>query len=482
MTNARAAGPDAASFRYRIGFGTWVNDMRPEPLPLDQWPSPRFDDLTVEGLFRTLDTMAAAGYQYLDAFGLWGTNDYPPDIVSAFADRERNRRVERVLQAARARGIEMVLPLGVFTWGYGRIIRDDPAVRGLDDRGQPHPHAMCGARDRAWGYLERLIDTFFARHDFAAVHLESADLGYCACPECAGRDGSVAYNARLNQRAAQYIKSRWPACLVYVCPINWAPWGLGASGQQRTFTAEQMQAVRALSQHIDLFMDQGHRGRFIDDCGIAELACAYGTSGGLWAYHGCRMDRLSYLLPYPTRAARHLAEHHRLGARGALVYQGPMVNPAVELNSTVAGLAMQDVRRDPAELIGEAIDQLYRPVTQAAADSLAALFASLEEAYFGAWDAGRFTAGQAMEVPGEFCLGPLFNTFPDPPVFLLEPYLDAFGRQALKTALRGALAAAEDLHGAFDDGGRLRRLRRALQVMAQLLSAVMLARGEAGGS
>jgi hypothetical protein len=466
------------SYRYRIGFGAWVNDLRPEPLPLEQWPAARFDDVTVDGLLATLDVMAASGYQYLDTFGLWATSEYPRDIVSAFADPERNWRVQQVLAGARSRGIRMVLPLGVFTWGYDRIIREDPEVRGQDDQGRPHRHAMCGARERAWTYLERLVDAFFEQHEFGAVHLESADLGYCACPECAGRDGSVAYNARLNRRAADYIKSRHPECLVYVCPINWAPWALGEDGRQRPFTPSEVASVAALSPHIDLFVDQGHRGRFLRWEDLPALGCTYATSGGLWAYHGCRMDRLSYLLPYPIRAARGLVEHHARGARGALIYQGPMVNPAVELNSVVSGLTMRDVSRDPLDVLREAIASHYRPRSHGAGEELVRILVDLEKAYFGGWDARRFREQQRMEMPGEFCLGPLFGTSPDPAAFLLEPYLTTDGRRDLGHGLRTALRDMAGLDGQFRDGGRLVRMQRAVQVMCQLLATAMAALGE----
>jgi len=58
-------------------------------------------------------------------------------------------------------------------------------VRGLDAEGRL-TRTPCAARGKkSWAYIEKLLDIMFARHDFGAVHLESADLGYCSCPECA---------------------------------------------------------------------------------------------------------------------------------------------------------------------------------------------------------------------------------------------------------------------------------------------------------
>lgn len=466
-------------YEHRIGFGAWVNDMRNTALPLQQWPAPQFDARTVEGLTRALDVMADAGFEYLDSFGWWATGDYPPDIVSAFEDPERDRRVTKVFRAAERRGIKMVLPLGLLTWGYDRIIREDPEVRGKDHEGNPHPHAMCGAKEKTWAYIEKLIDTMFARHEFGGVHMESADLGYCMCPECAGKYGVVGYNARLNMRAADYIKSRHPHALVYVCPINWLPWGLDETGVQHKFAGEDLEHIVELSNHIDLFMDQGHRGRFVKWEDVPALHCDYGTSGGLWTYHGARQDRLSYFLPYPRRAARHIRDHFEHGARGCLYYQGPMLNPAVELNTAVAGRAMCDVARDPDAILEEAIEARYRPRTPGARRALAQVYLAAEEAYFGQWDEARFKEQHKAEMPGEFTVGVLFNTCPDPATFLVEPFLDAPGRAACKAGLKGALRDLAAIEGDFQDAGRIERMTRSISVMLHLLTTVMLMKGEA---
>lgn len=467
-----------SDYRHRIAFGTWINDMRNESLPLDQWPSSRLDDTTVEGISRTLETAAAAGYGYMDVFGLYATVDYPPDIVSAFGDAERNRQVERVFAAADAVGIKMVLSLGVHTWGYDRIIREDPSVRGVDSAGNPHPHAMCGAQEKSWEYIDKLIDTMFSRHDFGGVHLESADLGYCECPKCAGQYGTVVYNARLNARAAEKIRRDHPGALTYACPINWAPWRLGPDGTQLKFSGADLEGVIELSRGIDLFMDQGHRGRFIDWADVPSLECDYGTSGGLWMYHGARQDRLSYLLPYVRRTAGHLRDYHAHGARGCLFYQGPMINPAVEANSACAGRLMQDVNREPEDVLLEVVEAYYGPKSPEAAQSLVQVFFDVEESYFGQWDMEELPKLQGVEPPGEMMVGTLFNTSPDATTHVMEPYLDAAGRAAHHKGLRDALGRTLALRDQFADTARIDRITRALGLSIQLLATAMMAKGE----
>ncbi|MBM3500753.1 MAG: hypothetical protein FJX74_19005 [Armatimonadetes bacterium] len=467
-----------ASYDYRLGFGAWVNDMRNSALPLEQWPAPQMDDETVAGIVRALDVMADAGYQYLDTFGLYATTQYPLDIVSAFDDRERNRQLDRLFKAAEKRGIRFSMPLGLMTWGYDRIIEEDPEVRGKNADGSPHPHAMCGAHERSWEYIEKLIDAMFDRRDFGAVHLESADLGWCDCPKCAGQYGRAGYNARLNARAGDYIRQRHPGALTYTCPINWANWGLNEQGEQPKFTGADREAVLELSKHIDLFMDQGHRGRMLAWEDVPKMECAYGTSGGLWTYHGARLDRLSYFVPYPQRAAQFLREHHEHGARGCLYYQGPMDNPAVEVNSAVAGRMMQDVTRDPREVLEEVIETYYRPRNADARSRLADVFLAAEEAYFGQWDIAYMKEVQKLEPPGEFCVGLLFGLSPDLIGILWEPFLNAEGRMKCRKGLIAALRQLVEIEADFGDRARIDRLTRALMMMVQMLATIMGAKGE----
>ena len=478
MPQGKGSATTPSAYQHRIAFGAWVNDMRNEALPLEQWPAPQFDEATIEGLVRVLDVMADSGYQCLDTFGWFATESYPLDIVSAFDDAERNRNIAKVIRAAEKRGLGLSLPLGLMTWGYDRIIREDPSVRGKDQDGNPHAHAMCGAKEKSWAYVEKIIDTMFAQHEFAAVHLESADLGYCACPKCAGKYGGVGYNARLNTRAADYIKQHHPETVVYVCPISWVPFALNADGVQVKVSPDDLPYIIELSKHIDIFMDQGHHGRSLNWEDVPRLHCAYGTSGGLWVYHGARQDRLSYCLPYPRRAAGHLRDHHEHGARACLYYQGPMINPAVEVNSAVAGRVMCNPSRKPEEALEEVIEVYYRPRRAAARQKLAQVYLSLEEAYFGQWQEARFKEVHKLEMPGEFCLGGLFGTTPDPTLFLLEPFLDPAGRAACLAGLKRALADLAAIRRDFRDDGRVERLVRSCTVMAHLLATTMNAKGE----
>jgi hypothetical protein len=466
--------PDTA-YRYRIAFGAWINDMRLRPLPLEQWPAPHLDDETVESATRALDLQARSGFQMLDAWGLFATYGWPPDIVSAL-DRDRRRRIQRLLRAAKERGMRLSLGLGVYSWGYDRIIEADPSVRGKNPDGTPHAHAMCDASPKSFEYVKRIVDFTLGEFDFGGVHMESCDLGCCFCPECAGKDGVVGYNTRINAKVADYIKARWPEKVVYSITINWVP-------PFKHFDAEEKRRVLELGRHVDCVFDQGHSGYHVAEEErrdfVGQLACAYGTSGRLWLYPDQRWERDTWFLPYPRRSAEALKQQFADGVRGCLFYQGPVTNPGVELTVAVGGRILADTARDVSAATAEALEELYRPKTPDALKRLAALFERAEESYFRQWKADLFRRVWGIPVPGEFKLDQnLFGTSPGPATFLREPCLDAEGRKAYRDGLHAALRDIDALEGRCRDGGRLERIRSGIIVTLNLINTIRYVLGE----
>ncbi len=478
LSDAAAGIGVESGYKYRIAFGAWINDMRNEPLPLENWPAPAFDQETIRSAVGAFDVQSEAGFNLVDNFGLFATTSYPLDIVGAFGDPDRRRKVQRLIAAAKERGLKTLFGLGLFTWGFDEIIRQDPEVRGKDRAGKPHAHAMCGAKEKAWKYVEKIIDCALGEFDFAGVHQESADLGWCDCPECGAKYGGVGYNIRLNTRAADYIKRKWPDKLINVIPINW----LSGTGREH-FDAEEKKAIIELGKHIDCFMDQGWRGTYVADAErkdfCRQLPCAYGTSGGLWLYHSARVDRASYFLPYPRRTALAIRAHYEDGARGCMFYQGPMINPAVEINTAVGGRILRDPSRSPEEALFDATRVYYKPRSPAAHQKVVDLFLRAEDAYFGQWNSKRFREIHKTAPPGEFKINDaLFGFSPDPSMYLLEPYLNAEGRQAYKKRLVGILRDLPGLASSVDDRGRLKRIERAISLTVSFINTIRACKNE----
>ncbi len=464
-----------AGYKYRIAFGARINDLRTEPLPLENWPAPQFDDTSVESAIRAMEVQGPAGFNLLDVWGLFATYGWPADIVSA-VDAERRERISRLIQAADTRGLKVSLGLGTYSWGYDKIIAADPEVRGKNGDGSPHPHAMCDAHPRAFEYVRKIIDFTLGDFPFGAVHLESCDLGCCMCPQCAGRDGVVTYNARINQKTADYIKQKWPDKPIYVITINWVPAG-------KQFNAEEKARVVELSRHVDCIFDQGHTGYQV---GAAErrdfiqgLHCDYGTSGGLWLYPDTRWDRASYFLPYPRRTGEAIRQQFQEGVKGCLYYQGPVNNPGQELMIAVGGRLLRDSARTVEEVLDEVLSRYYQPRNAEALTGLRRVVQTAEDSYFNGWAVERFQKGWGIPVPGEFKLDQrLFGTSPGPATYLKEPCLDAAGRKEYRKGLKSILAELPRLERQCQDGGRLARIQRSAITTLNLLNTVCYCQGE----
>ena len=468
------------AYKYRIAFGAWINDMRNEPLPLQNWPAPQLDDETIDSAIRAMDVQSEAGFNLLDVWGLFATTGYPPNVAEVFSDPDRRRRVNQLIKAAGDRDMKMFFGLGVLSWGYDEIIKQDPEVRSPTDS---MPHAMCGAKEKAWQYVEKIIDCALSQYDFCGVHLESADLGWCDCPKCGGKDGTVGYNVRINTRAADYIKSKWPDKIVTAIPINW----LNGAGR-RWFNEQDKGQLIELSKHIDCFMDMGWRGSYIADEGrkefVKKLHCDYGTSGDVRLYHSVRWDRSSHFLPYARRTGNAIRQHFAEGARGCLFYQGPVSNPATEVNIAVGGRILSNTSRTPEDALAEVIERYYKPKSAAAHKKLVEIFIRAEDAYCGQWDPKVFEAQRGSNSPwagppGEFYLNEaLYGTSPGPASFLLEPYLNADGRQAYKTGLISILTDLPEIENSFEDDGRLGQIKRAIIVTLNLINTIRFCKGE----
>jgi hypothetical protein len=370
--------------------------------------------------------------------------------------------------------MKMSLGFGTYSWGYDKIIAADPSVRGKNADGSPHAHAMCDANPKSFQYVTKILDFVLNQFDFGAVHLESCDLGCCMCKDCVGKYGFVGYNARINQKTADYIRQHWPNKLVYVITISWL------QGHQH-FNEEEKSHLIELSKHVDCIFDQGHTGYQLDPAQrrefLPKLHCAYGTSSTMWLYPDQRFDRASYFLPYVKRSIEGIKCEFADGVRACLYYQGPVSNAGTEIQIAAGGRAMNDISKSAEEILADAIEPYYKPKSAAAHQKLVEIFLRAEEAYFGNWpDQTDLFKKLYGFVPGEFKLWQgLWGKSPGPASYLLEPMLAAKGRATYKAGLESILADLPALRDQCNDNGRIDNIERSIIVTLTMLNTLRAA-------
>jgi hypothetical protein len=461
---------EKAEYTFRHAFNCWINDVRNEEPPLANWPYEVLDDKTVEGIVAALDVQSQAGFSALDVCGLWTTYAWPVDISSVVASGRR-RRVERILEAAHERKMKVIcFPSGVLNWGFDEIIKRNPAVQ-CDNR-----HEMNPLREESWEWQNKVFDYITENYDIDGYHLEAADQGRCSSPECREKwPNDVAYYCEVTGRMADYLRRKYPKKMVITTIQGFSTWGKG-------FSEEETRHVVELSRKVDCLFDQGHCGTYIPPAQwksfIAQLGCAYGTSGGLWVYPPQRWDRTRWFLPYTARTGKHLKELYEAGGRGAMYYQGPVVNPGTEVNIAFGGRLMNNVRESLEDALAAVLESLYRPQNTAALGKLVKIFQQAENAYFEQWNLEEIRRQSQTPEPGELHLAPLFGATPGPARYLLEPYLDSVGRRAYKQGLVAILQNLLAIERDFHDDGRIGRIQRGIQETLVDINIIAMAKNE----
>ena len=462
------------AYKYRLAFGPWINDMTNEAMPLENWPYGVIDDKTVDGITRALDVQSEAGYNAIDIGGLHAILAWPVDIASV-ADRDRQRRVNKILKAAHEREMKVIcVPAGVMSWGFDAIIEHDPAVR------TDKEHVMNPLREESWEWQRKVFDFVIDNYDVDGVHLESADLGRSETKESMEKwPDDVEYHRYITGRTADYIRGKRPDMWLTAALTGW-----GTPGKD--FTDEEKDQLVELSRSVDCIFDQGHHRTYIPQAErrdfIQRLECDYGTSGGLWAYVGQRWERQRWFLPYTIRTGTHIKQLYEDGGRGIMFYQGPTINPSTEVNIAFGGRIMSDAGRSVEDVLAEVLETLYKPKSEKVHRQLVDIFQRAESAYFDQWPDEEFleygTPKRRMPPPGELIVATLLGVSPGPAIYLTEPFLDTEGRVAYKEGLLSVLKELSEIENGFRDEGRIKRIQECVSNVLLDINNIGMARNE----
>lgn len=467
-SNRQATGKQA--YKYRLAFNVWINDVRDEGMPLQNWPYGVLDDETVDGIVRALDVQARVGYTAIDICGLFTTYAWPTDIRNV-VDAARQRRVKQIISAAHERNMKVIcFPSGVLNWGFDDIIKTNPQLR-TDNK-----HEMNPLVEQSWEWQHKVYDYVIENYEIDGIHLEAADQGRCSTPACLEKwPNKVDYYCYVTRRAAEYLRRKHPDLVLITTIQSFGPWGIPFTDQEKDYLIN-------LSASVDCLFDQGHRGTYIppDEWKefIPRLHCAYGTSGGTWVYPPQRWERTRWFLPYTQRTGKSVKGLYEAGGRGVMYYQGPVRNPSTEVNIAFGGKLMTDVGMSNEDVLAEILEQLYRPQNTSAHRVLTEIFQRAEDIYFSQWNDRRIQEAQKLPPPGELHLTNLLGASPGAATYLMEPYLDTEGRLKYKQGLVSIFRDISKIENNLHDGGRIARIKHGIAETLVDINNIARCKGE----
>lgn len=449
------------SYKYRTAFGVWINDMKNKPMPRKEWPFVVLDDDAEYDIKKCLELQQRAEFNILDAAGLFVSYSWPLEVEKA-VDEGRRQRLQRIFKEAHNVGIKVISTLGVYSWGFDEIIKNNPGVQG------PNPHAMCGSSEDSWNWMKKVLDYILLNFNIDGFHLESSDQGRCTCPSCS-KMGDIEYHSKINKKVAEYVRSRWPDKILMVNMCGYTKWG-------GKIPKEEFRYLQELGKCIDFLIDNGNGDHFIEEElrpeFIKNLDCCFGTSGGLWVYPPQRWDRQRWFLPYAQRTGKHIKRLYTDGGRAIEYYMGPTLNPGVEMNILAGGLQLSNAARDMDDILNEAIEILYKPVDSKTCRRLVGIFKRAEDAYFenriipsDMLGRSPFSENGELKMWRELGITHLFGTSPGPATYLSDygsdgkQMMNSKGRNAYKDELLALLDEIEAIEGGVKEIERLDRIR-----------------------
>lgn len=334
-------------FRHRITCG-WLRDCASEPTPNTMWPSLLWDEQMTKDQVRMLDAQKDTGVEINSVWGLFVGREWPSDLASC-VDAKRAEQVRWFTDEAHKRGLKVVLGMGIYSWGFDRIIREHPEVTAPDNANFKE-HVMCPFQPAAWEWQKRVLDYVMdPRWGLDGLSMQSADQGRCRCPRCAARSNAE-HHADILMRSAEYVRKNRPQWV-----IGTACWGL------RVDEPEELAHIVRMSGSFDYLLEvselsarHGVRPEL-----TKKLNCPFGSVGGAFVEPPQHYHRLRWFVPLGYGAAEAIAAVYRDGGRANEVYYRPLYNPVEEVSWRAGAYVLSEPTLTPRDAVKRAVGAVY---------------------------------------------------------------------------------------------------------------------------
>ncbi len=359
------AQPNQYEHRNYLG---WVRDMSTTETPYEGWPSIRIDPNLTDDYDKTLDFMAARGLNEITLWGLFTAKSWEP-VIENTIDADRKALINTWVNKAHSRGIKVLSGMGVFSWGFSKIMDANPSVRC-----SCNAEAMDPSNTDSWTWQNKVVDYIMNNFSFDGISMQSADLGRCNCGDYA-KYGDIEYHSIINNKVAAYIKSKNTNYIVGI-----SGWGMNFSN------ASDINFMKTMTTHVDYLIDveetalrnsRTHRQNIVN----AISPCKFGSIGSPNIEPIQVLERDRYFIPTYYRASSRLKDLFADGGRACETYFRERGNPGDAVTSDVLGAIESNVSAD-ISTTAQSILSVFSPVDNSALTDLEKLFKDAEDAYF----------------------------------------------------------------------------------------------------
>ena len=354
-------------FEHR-GYLGWMIDLSRTEC-LDSWPSIKLDSAMIVDYAETLDFLQRSGMNEITLWGLF-TNKYWEPEVEKTIDSNRKTLIDKVIRMAHQRKIKVILGMGVYSWGFDKILQEHPEL-GCSC----NAHVLDISNPKSWEWQKKVFDYTIDNFDFDGISMQSADLGRCNCGEPA-KMTDLEYHAAINQKAAKYIRSKKPHYLIGI-----SGWGMNFGNQA------DLKSIQKMTKDIDYLIDVEEtslkEGRKYRQELIKAIApCRFGNTAVPNVEPIQRLPRNTYFVPTLFHTSQNLKNLFADGGLACETYVRTRGNPADKVTVEVLAKILSNPEMDTYKALMEVIHEIYQPTDQAALSELAAIFQEAENVFF----------------------------------------------------------------------------------------------------
>lgn len=351
------------------GYLGWMIDISRSAHLGVQWPSVVIDQDLINDYKETLDFLQRDEMNEITVWGLFTNSNWEPEVEKTI-DAEREIKVKEIISDAHQKGIKILCGLGVYSWGYNKIIKEHAEVKCPCNE-----NVMDLSKPESWEWQKKVLDYLMDNFEFDGFSIQSADLGRCTCGDYANLS-NLEYHALLNQKVVDYIRSKKINFIIGI-----SGWGMNLSNPK------DLKSIVRMTRNVDYLIDveetalkggRKYRKKLIK----AISPCIYGSTGTPNVEPIQALPRDQYFVPTVKRSCQRIKELYLDGGRACETYVRTRGNIGDEVTIEVITNILNNPKKDLQTALKETLKRIYQPSDEKTLQELVAIYNNAEDAYF----------------------------------------------------------------------------------------------------